>query len=114
MDRKSFGENVSFIREQILGLPRTKAAMMALIGYDQLLKLETGEGNPTLDTLLRLADRWEIHPSLLFIECQAICEDKDAYKNAIRNWNEVFLKKLCGQCPVKTALTTKNNSEEKY
>jgi transcriptional regulator with XRE-family HTH domain len=113
MDRKSFGENVSFIREKILDLPRTRAAMMALIGYDQLLRLETGDGNPTLDTLFRLADRWGVHPSLFFLECQDICEEKNAYENAIKNWNQVFLNKLCDKCPVKQLGKIKNNLEGK-
>jgi transcriptional regulator with XRE-family HTH domain len=62
---KAFGKRVREIREQ-KGLGMREFALQADIEYSQLSKIELGSGNPTISTVLALAESLGISHQELF------------------------------------------------
>lgn len=60
-DGRRFGENIKSLRRQ-RGLSRAALARKADLGLDTLLRLESGQSAPRLDTLLKVADALEADP----------------------------------------------------
>lgn len=61
---KAFGENLKKLREA-KGLTTREFADMAEIAYSQVWRLESGQGDPTLSTLLAISKALDIKIELL-------------------------------------------------
>jgi transcriptional regulator with XRE-family HTH domain len=67
MNRTEIGTRIRAIREE-LGLSLNKASHMAFVSLTQLKGIEEGNNNPTLDTLLKIAESWGVHISEFFLD----------------------------------------------
>jgi transcriptional regulator with XRE-family HTH domain len=63
-DGRRFGDNIKSLRRE-LALSRAALARKADLGLDTLLRLESGQSAPRLDTLLKVADALETDPGQL-------------------------------------------------
>jgi transcriptional regulator with XRE-family HTH domain len=63
-DKEKFAHNIKTLRRR-RGLARAALARRADVGTDTLLRIESGERAPRLDTLLKLADALEVDPGAL-------------------------------------------------
>lgn len=58
-------DNLAAIRKS-RGLTQTQLAQMIAANQATISKIESGEGNPTLDMITRIAHALSVHPSQLF------------------------------------------------
>ena len=66
-ERELVGRNVKTLREG-QRLTKVRLSMMAGMSRQELTKIEAGEANATLNTLVRLADALDVAPADLFAE----------------------------------------------
>jgi transcriptional regulator with XRE-family HTH domain len=61
MDLLQFGNNVRLVRGKYLPeLSLHKASMKAMISHTQLKRIEAGEWNVTISTLIQIAENWNV------------------------------------------------------
>jgi transcriptional regulator with XRE-family HTH domain len=67
MDLKKFGRNVTKIRLKYMSeISFSEAAQRARVTYHQLQKIEKGLMNPTILTIFKMAESWNIPISEFF------------------------------------------------